>query len=219
MCRGDARSAGAARGGEGARFALRDCRRRSRHRAGRFHPAEADSRQPAGECGEIHRSRRGGIDGARRLPRDGRVELTFGVRDTGIGIPPEGLKRLFQSFSQVDASTTRRFAGTGLGLIISKRLAEMMEGDMRVASEVGRGSTFSLTIVGEAMGTRPRPWLVPGPPATRWPHAADRGRQHDQPAHPDGSGRRLGHERTRRVVGRRGARLVSDGGNVRRGGA
>ncbi len=97
-------------------------------------------------------------------PRDGRVALTFAVRDTGIGIPPEGLVRLFQSFSQVDASTTRRFGGTGLGLVISKCLAEMMGGDIRVESEVGRGSTFSLTIVVEVMGSRPRPWLAPGRP-------------------------------------------------------
>ncbi|HUG33341.1 MAG TPA: GAF domain-containing protein [Anaerolineales bacterium] len=75
------------------------------------------------------------------------IELTFHVRDTGIGLTQEGISRLFQSFSQADASTTRKYGGTGLGLAISKRLAEMMGGTMWVESEgLGKGATFSFAI-------------------------------------------------------------------------
>ena len=77
-------------------------------------------------------------------------ELHFDVRDTGIGIPKERIDRLFQSFGQVDASTTRRYGGTGLGLVISKRLSEMMGGTMWVESEAGQGSVFHFTVKAEA---------------------------------------------------------------------
>ena len=82
-------------------------------------------------------------------PRDdGRYELHFAVRDTGLGIPADRQDRLFRSFSQVDASTSRRFGGTGLGLVISQRLSEMMGGRMWVESTgvPGEGSTFHFTL-------------------------------------------------------------------------
>jgi CheY-like chemotaxis protein len=83
--------------------------------------------------------------------------LHFAVHDTGIGIPSDRIDRLFESFSQVDASTTRRYGGTGLGLAISKRLCELMGGTMWVESEPGTGSVFHFTIDAEATaGPRPR---------------------------------------------------------------
>jgi CheY-like chemotaxis protein len=91
-----------------------------------------------------------------------RHELRFAVRDTGIGIPADRTDRLFRSFSQVDASTTRRYGGTGLGLAISKRLSEMMGGTMWVESEEKKGSTFQFTIVAEAASSvaQPQPQLA-----------------------------------------------------------
>ncbi|MDX6300518.1 MAG: hypothetical protein QOF53_1732 [Nocardioidaceae bacterium] len=87
--------------------------------------------------------------------------LTASVADTGIGIPPAAVNRLFDPFTQVDASTTRLYGGTGLGLAISHRLVEAMDGTVTVQSELGRGSTFTVTVRVGRVTTDPSPRWAP----------------------------------------------------------
>ncbi len=82
---------------------------------------------------------------------DGKVAFAFSVKDSGAGIAPGDLERLFQPFTQADASSTRRFGGTGLGLTIARRMANIMGGDITVTSTVGEGSTFTFVVEAEVV--------------------------------------------------------------------
>ncbi|MGH7787774.1 MAG: GAF domain-containing protein, partial [Candidatus Binatia bacterium] len=123
-----------------------------------------DPALPAGLSGDVTRFRQVLVNllgNAVKFTDTGEVVLTaepgsepnqvhLAVRDTGIGVPADRAHRLFEEFSQLDSSTTRKYGGTGLGLAVSKRLAELMGGTMWVESAQGEGSTFHFTIIAEA---------------------------------------------------------------------
>jgi signal transduction histidine kinase len=83
---------------------------------------------------------------AREQQENGRDWITIAVADTGIGMTPEQMGKLFQEFSQASSTTASKYGGTGLGLAISRRFCQMMGGDITVASEPGRGSTFTIRL-------------------------------------------------------------------------
>ena len=92
---------------------------------------------------------------ARQGQESGRDWITLAVADTGIGMTPEQMGKLFQEFSQASSATASKYGGTGLGLAISKRFCQMMGGDITVESEVGRGSTFTIRLPRIVEGPRP----------------------------------------------------------------
>ena len=95
----------------------------------------------------------------------GRTQLRFDVEDTGIGIAPDKLDAVFESFTQADASTTRQYGGTGLGLTICRRLTELMGGEISATSVLGEGSTFSFSVSAEVAPFERRVFLAPEQPA------------------------------------------------------
>ncbi len=103
---------------------------------------------------------------------DGRVRVRFTVRDTGIGIPPDSLGRIFESFSRESGATQARYGGTGLGLAISKRLVEMMGGDIWVESAPGQGSCFYFTALFDKADTVGTVGKLAKPKEKAWPKAA-----------------------------------------------
>ena len=146
---------------------------------------------------------------------DGRKWIKLAVQDSGIGMTPEQLARLFQPFTQADASTTRKYGGTGLGLTITKRFAELMGGTVTVDSVKGEGSTFTLVlpaeVVGEAGHLRSR-GAHGGPEGAGAGHRRRPGHARPGPAHAR-EGRDRGHPGTARRGGARTGPATQAGGH------
>lgn len=95
-----------------------------------------------------------------QIKEDGQLELRFEVRDTGIGIPADKMERLFKAFSQVDSSTTRKYGGTGLGLVICEKLVGLMGGNIKVESKHQEGTTFTFTMLSSASSQSLRTYVT-----------------------------------------------------------
>jgi signal transduction histidine kinase/CheY-like chemotaxis protein/type II secretory pathway pseudopilin PulG len=120
---------------------------------------------PSGEVGIALRAERA---------TDGRFNVSIAVRDTGIGMSAETIGKLFSNFTQADASTTRNFGGSGLGLAISRRLARLMDGDVTVESEPGKGSTFTLHFTAQLGAEQSATQIDDTTPATTASHLGAR---------------------------------------------
>jgi signal transduction histidine kinase len=107
------------------------------------------------ERGHVYVNVNGSCDGS------GGCQLEFRVEDTGIGIPQDKLKKVFDKFSQVDTSATRRHEGTGLGLSIASSLVKLMDGEIGLESKLGEGSTFWFTITLPVHGEGAREMVAP----------------------------------------------------------
>jgi PAS domain S-box-containing protein len=103
------------------------------------------------------------IDVRQQVAADGRTRIRFSVADTGIGVPADQQRHLFKKFSQADSSVSRRHGGTGLGLAICKRMVELMNGEIAIDSELGRGTTVSFTALMPAV-SKPAPQPAGAPP-------------------------------------------------------
>src|SRR5437764_4093481 len=102
------------------------------------------------------------------LKREG-GQVLFKVSDTGIGMTPEQMDKLCEAFTQADASMTRRFGGTGLGLVISRRFCRMMGGDIHVESELGQGTTFTITLPANVLDPAEEPVRADEPAEVSYP--------------------------------------------------
>jgi adenylate cyclase len=145
---------------------------------------------------------------ARRREIEHRGWVEIAVTDTGIGMTPVQMERLFQEFSQADASTTRKYGGTGLGLAISQRFCRMMGGDISVQSEPGRGSTFTIQLPANVVGIEAAAAAPGTPPRVRAAQTS-----HDTPLIVVADDDRTGREIVARFLEREGFSVaLADGG-------
>ena len=140
---------GEAAGGEEREHARGALRARRRAAAGGHHEGAAGPPEPAVQRRQVHREGHGSLWTCRRENDVTGTWVVFRVRDTGIGMTPEQLGKLFQAFTQADGGTQRKYGGTGLGLAFTRKFCVMMGGDINAQSEPGKGSTFTMRLPGD----------------------------------------------------------------------